>query len=208
VLHCVSVTQHSIFGDPALWRPTSPLRVKGSLMAARPRYLREHWGQTAVDQVVASVGDDARPLLTNEVLPFRWYPMALMAEIDRAIIEGPMQGDVSRMKAFGSEIARYDLPTLYKMLFRFGTPSFVVKRLNIAYATYIDGGRVQIEVPAREQARVTLHDAVLPNYLCTHGISGWITAALELSGANHVQVEESQCLHEGAPRCCWDSHWS
>lgn len=202
------MAHHPILGDPALWRATSPVRVKGSLMAARPRYLREHWGQTGVDDVAARVGDDARPLLSGEILPFRWYPMALMADIDRAIVEGPMEGDVALMKAFGSEIARYDLPTLYKMLFRFGTPGFVVKRLNIAYATYIDGGRVQIEVPAGGQARVTLHRAALPSYLCTYGISGWITAALELSGAQRVHVDESACVHQGAPHCSWEARWS
>ena len=157
---------------------------------------------------MTAVGEEARAVLSREILPFRWYPMTVLAEIDRAIVEGPMGGDVTQMKGFGSEIARYDLPTLYKMLFRLGTPAFVVKRLNIAYATYIHGGGVRIEVPRAGHAEVRLHDAVLPKYLCTHGISGWITAALELSGAQAVHVAESTCLHDGAETCQWSASWT
>jgi hypothetical protein len=86
--------------------------------------------------------------------------------------------------------------------------SFVVKRLNIAYATYIDGGQIRVESPERDQAQITLRNAALPRYLCTHGISGWITAALELSGANDVRVVESSCIHDRAPECCWDARWA
>jgi hypothetical protein len=202
------LAHHPILGDPKKWQPASPMRAKGSLLAARPRYVREIWGADALEQVAAGVGEDARRILAEDVLPFRWYPLALMVEIDQAIVEGPMRGDVTRMKAFGSEIARYDLSTLYKMLFRFGTPAFVVKRLGIAYATYIDGGRIRVDVPKPKHVQVELHDAALPKYLCTHGICGWITAALELSRASDVHIVESMCAHDGAPHCRWEGHWS
>jgi hypothetical protein len=202
------VVHHPVLGDPAKWQPSSSMRVKGSLLAARPRYVRETWGPAAVEQLAPRLGDEAKQALTADLLPFRWYPMALMVEIDQAIVEGPMQGDVTRMKTFGAAIARYDLSTLYKMLFRLGTPAFVVKRLDIAYATYIKGGRVRVQVPSPNRTRVELHETALPKYLCTHGIAGWITAALELSGAEGVHVEESACVHDGAPHCHWEGRWS
>jgi predicted hydrocarbon binding protein len=208
MLAFAAVAHDPIFGDPTLWNASSPLRVKGTLLSARPRYVRERWGEAMIDDVAARVGDEARHVLREDILPFRWYPMAVLADIDRAIVQGPMEGDITLMKAFGSEIARYDLPTVYKMLFRFGTPAFVIKRIKVAYASYIQGGRIQSEVPEPHRARVSLHEAALPRYLCTHGISGWLTAALELSGAKAVHAEETACTHDGAPHCQWDARWS
>jgi hypothetical protein len=202
------VAHDPIFGDPALWDAASPLQVKGTLLAARPRYVRERWGDDALEALIGQTSGEARRVLSEEILPFRWYPMAVMADIDRAIVEGPMEGDVRAMKAFGSEIARYDVPTVYKMLFRFGTPAFVIKRIRVAYHNYIRGGEIRSEVPEAQHARVSLHEAALPRYLCTQGISGWLTAALELSGGRDVHVEEAACVHDGAPYCSWDARWS
>jgi uncharacterized protein (TIGR02265 family) len=196
-----------VFGDRRLWLDNSPLRVKGTLISARPRYVRERWGEAALDDVASRVGPELRHLLYDELLSFRWYPMVDMVALDHAIIEGPMAGDATQMKAFGSEIARYDLPTVYRMLFRFGTPTFVVKRMNIAYATYIEGGRISVDTPGPGEAKLTLRDAVLPRFLCTHGIAGWITAALELSGAAEVMVEEVACRHDGDAHCQWHARW-
>jgi hypothetical protein len=201
------MTHDPVLGDRSLWLDSSPLRVKGTLIAARPRYVRERWGEAALEDIASRVGPERRHLLYDELLSFRWYPMVDMVALDRAIIDGPMGGDASQMKAFGSEIARYDLPTVYRMLFRFGTPSFVVKRMNIAYATYIAGGSISIATPGPGEAELTLRDAVLPAFLCTHGISGWITAALELSGAAGVEVDEVACQHAGDPYCRWHARW-
>ncbi|MFW6087114.1 MAG: hypothetical protein ACODAG_07915, partial [Myxococcota bacterium] len=90
----------------------------------------------------------------------------------------------------------------------FGTPTFVIKRIRIAYGSYIQGGVIRSEVPEANRARVGLHEAALPKYLCTHGICGWITAALELSGGRDVRVEETACMHDGASHCEWDARWA
>jgi len=43
--------------------------------------------------------------------------------------------------------------------------------------------------------------------LATHGVAGWLTAALELSGAHRVDVREIVCVHDGAPACKWRAEW-
>jgi hypothetical protein len=95
--------------DPALglsdrgeWRA---YRVKGNLLAARPRYVREKWGDAGYADVASRLRPPARAILEGTILPFAWYDFPDMAEIDQAIVAGPMGGDVSKMKAFGATIA-------------------------------------------------------------------------------------------------------
>jgi hypothetical protein len=199
--------------DPILGRPDKGdwrrYEVKGNLVAARARYITEHWGKDALADVARRLEGPARALFQSEVLPFAWYSMATLAEIDTALIQGPMGGDVSKMKEFGWAVGKYDLSTLYKVLFKLGSPGFIVKRVGVVYGTYIRGGGELVGTGVADgHARVTLTKGVLPRYFCSHGVPGWFSAALELSGGAQVDVRETECLHEGGTRCLWDAKWT
>jgi hypothetical protein len=197
--------------DPALglsnkgeWRA---YHVKGNLLSSRPRYVREQWGDAGYADVASRLPSPARAIFEGNILPFAWYPFPDMAEIDRAIVGGPMGGDVSQMKAFGSTIARYDLPTLYKMLFKIGTPAFFMKRINAVYSTYVRGGAIGTSSVSRNHAVLAQTKGNLPFYFCDQGIPGWFMAAIELSGGQQVRVIQSECVHTGGARCTWDAEW-
>ncbi len=195
-----------VFGDTAVLDRARDHEVKGTLLGARRRYVLERWGQAALDDVVSRLSEPDRGPVLSPVLPFAWYPMRTLMEIDRAIVLGPMKGDVREMKHFGSTIARYDLPTVYKMLFKFGTPAFVIKRVSIPYGQYFKGGTMRGESRAPNTAAVTM-EGVFPEYLCKWGVSGWFTAAIELSGGQDVEVTEVDCIHQGRAACRWEARW-
>jgi len=207
-LDCGTVADSDpIYGDLALADRIARHEVKGNLLSARPRYVEERWGDAGLVDVMKRLDGAARQAMQETILPFSWYPLKVMAEIDRAIVEGPMGGHISLMKDFGATIARYDLPTLYRVLFKVGTPAFIIRRMNVAYRTYIRHGTMLGETPSSTNATVTFVDGVFPKYLCTHGVAGWLTAALELSGAHRVDVREIVCVHDGAPACKWRAEW-
>ena len=190
--------------EKSAWRA---YQVKGSLLASRPRYVRDQWGDAGLADVASRLTPPMRAVFQSTVLPFVWYPFADMAEIDRAIVAGPMGGDLSHMKRFGSTIARYDLSTLYKMLFKLGTPSFVLKRIHAAYSTYIRGGTIEATSVTKGHAVITQIDGDFPFYFCDQGIPGWFMAAVELSGGKGVRVAQVACVHQGAARCMWEASW-
>jgi hypothetical protein len=182
--------------------------VKGNLLAARPRYVREQWGDAAVRDVASRLSQPVRTLFDREVLPFSWYSFSDLAAIDKVIIESAMSGDISKMKHFGETIARYDLSTLDKMLFKLGSPEFIMRRVGVVYRTYVRGGGLAAAEVQKGHAVVRLAEGALPRYFCTFGVPGWFTAALELSGGKNVEVEETECVHAGAPACAWSATWS
>jgi len=203
-----SVSDHDpVFGNPALGVRFTRHEVKGNLLAARPRYVRERWGDAGVRQVAERLHGEVRTIFEAAIMPFTWYPLDVLAAVDRAIVEGPMAGDVTMMKEFGATVARYDLSTIYKVLFKVGTPAFVVRRANVAYSTYIRGGVLRGETPSSNQGQVTFTQGAFPKYFCRYGIAGWLTAAVELSGGKGVEFEEIECLHDGALHCRWQGRW-
>jgi hypothetical protein len=198
--------------DPALGLPERTswrgYQVKGNLLAARARYAKERWGNAGCELVASSLEGEARAAFTGTAMPFAWYSFATLAAIDRAIVFGPMGGDLSQMKHFGSTIARYDLSTIYKVLLKVGSPSFVLKRVNIVYSTYIRGGAMAATHVTKEHAMISLAEGDFPFYFCEQGIPGWFSAAVELSGGKDVQVDQIECVHRGAAHCVWEARWA
>src|SRR5215475_13402791 len=105
-----------VFGNMALEAEMRGNGVKGNLMAKRAWYVRKFLGNAAFDEIVAKLTGEAREFMLTPPLTMSWCSFGTMMDIDRAILEGPMNNDGAKMKHFGSEIAKHDLPTLYKVL--------------------------------------------------------------------------------------------
>ncbi|NOY91150.1 MAG: DUF2378 family protein [Deltaproteobacteria bacterium] len=197
-----------VLGDARFASIYARQRVKGSLLAARGRYVREEYGEDTLARIAKLVSPQARQHLDNAPLPFAWYPLEYLIEIDRQILLGPMHSDFAQMKLFGDRIARYDLNTIYKVLFRLGSPAFVLKRIGIVYSMYLKGGRARSEVLGKGEARVTFEDTAYPYYLCAYGMSGWLSASVSLSGGQDIRVEHERCVHSGDEACRWHVSWT
>jgi hypothetical protein len=198
--------------DPAFGLPDKVawhrFKVKGNLVAARPRYVRDSWGDAGYADVAARLTGEAKATFTGTALPFAWYAFPTLAAIDRAIVLGPMGGDMTQMKQFGSTVARYDLSTIYKMLLKVGSPAFVLKRVNVVYSTYVRGGAITAATVMKDHARLAMSDGDFPLYFCDQGVPGWFTAAIELSGGKDAHVAQVECVHRGARSCVWEARWA
>ncbi|HSQ65923.1 MAG TPA: hypothetical protein VLM85_22030 [Polyangiaceae bacterium] len=180
--------------------------VKGNLMTSRIWYVRDRFGEKELQRIAAAV-PAARAIVEKPPLPFVWCSFGDMIDVDRAILEGPMGGDLEKMREFGGAIAKHDLPTLYKVLFKVGTPRFLMKRVGIVAATYIRDSPMKGEDMSDGGVRVVQTGKTFPYYFCGFGVCGWFEAAIELSGGKNIRVVHSACRHRGAENCAWDNHW-
>lgn len=197
-----------IFGDLKHAVEMRDNQIKGNLLGRRAWYIRDRWGDKALASVAGAVPESSRKFLVDAPpLTFAWYPFGVMMDIDRAIVDGPMAGDLGHMVDFGSAIAKHDLPLLYKVLFKVGSPAFIVKRLNIVCKQYIRESGLSVRVDGEGDAKVTLEGRRFPMYFCTYGVSGWFRAALELSGGKSPSVTHAACLHRGDAECRWELRW-
>lgn len=198
-----------IFGDPKFKDQIEKCQVKGSLVASRPRYIAAHRGEPMVKALAEQLTGSAKVFLLEPPLVSSWLPIAPLMQIDRLLIEKLMNNDVTQVEGFGSEIAGYDLSTLYKLIYKMGTPSFIMKHSNMAFQTYFRGaGELESQIPDAKKATIRLRNGVLPLYLCRYGVLGWIRMGLEKSGGLNVAISETECIHNGFPMCRWDATWS
>jgi hypothetical protein len=142
-----------VFGDVQRIAQMRALSTKGNLVAWRRRYLLEHHGPAVVDEVAARLEGEARELLVDPPMHFAWVPFGGLMDLDRAILEGPMAGDLDRMCAFGNAIGKGDLSTVYRLLIRMaGTPHKVVRKFPDVCASYFKPSAVAEIVDEGPQA--------------------------------------------------------
>jgi hypothetical protein len=119
-----------------------------------------------------------------------------------------MKSEPRKMREFGGAIAKHDLPTIYKVLFKVGTPGFLMKRVGIVAATYIRDSPMKGEGTTAGSVRVVQTGKTFPRYFCELGVCGWFEAAVELSGGKNVRVDHTACRHQSAADCEWLVKWT
>ena len=194
------------WGDRSRLTALEGVRCKGNWLGARPRYVRETWGESGVLRVADALGGREREWFMKPPLSFAWFPISALFAMDEVICSDLMGGHLERMVSFGEAIADNDLNVLYRAFFRLGTPHFFLARSHLIFNQYASAGDVRSKAHPG-QCHTVMNDIALPRYLCRYGIRGYIRAALNAAGAKNAVVRHSRCVHDGAARCEYESTW-
>jgi hypothetical protein len=110
-------------------------RVKGSAVLSTLRYVREKYGEGAVDGILASLPEEDRQAIGTSPLVSAWYPMPVflrfMEEAERQL--GPKDPELARN--MGRASAEYGLSTVYKVFFKVGSPEFIIGRATRVFGS-------------------------------------------------------------------------
>ena len=196
-----------LLGDPRLLGEIERLEVKGVGFEGRARVIRQHFGDDGLVTLADTLQPATRKLLLEPPLASSWAPFAAMMEIEVAMIHELYAGDPSQHAAISANVARDDLPSLYKFVIRLGGPKKVLKRLAVAFASRVRPGSMDSELIGPREGAATIHDCVLPFYFCEHGLPAWATVAMTLAGERDPVVEQVACRHFGAPACRYRVAW-
>jgi len=182
-------------------------QVKGTAITASLRYLRERFGEEPAAHVRQGLPRADRLTLEGAILASSWYPasllLRLMEEAEWQL--GSKQPELARH--MGRASADYGLTTVYRILFKLGSPEFIIGGAASVFASYWDTGRLVEEEHARGRAVFTLQDFQGAAAFCAR-ILGWMERTLELAGARDVRVVHASCVHRGEAECRFEGTWS
>jgi hypothetical protein len=197
-----------ILGDPKFSDEKHHIHTKGNLVAWRKRYVLANYGPAGVDDVSRRLSETSKDVFLSPPTAFSWGPIGPMIDIDYAIVQGPMKGDVTKMFHFGAEIGTGDLSTIYKLVVRVGvSPKMLISRIPDMWRTYFRDLAGTLDTSESTNTRFTVKHFVLPYYLCSQGVTGWFTAGGLLTGAKDLTVAHDRCVHRGDPDCSWAFTW-
>jgi len=202
-----AVDDDPFVGDASLAQHWDDLSLKGTLVAARKRYILAKSGEAGLQQVQRKLSPELASTLVEPPPPSLWLPMNTMVEIDRAIDEVVMQDGFAQWIDFGGESARYDLNKFYKNIMRLAGQSFVVRGLPVAFKMYFSKGKLDISEISDGRCIINLQDVVLPRYFCAGGIVGWALAFLEEARSARPHAKHVGCMHQGDSHCTYELRW-
>lgn len=169
----------------ALRRPMPPTcaptnkgagEIKGAFLLAARRDLGVRHGARA-DEPFEALPPQHREPLSGVILPVSWVPAApVLAWLDQVErIFGA--GDGHELHRLGRAIGGQLLVTRHRLLVRGATPSEAVSRIPTLWASYVEGGRVELH-PDRVEV---MAGPSSPSLLST--MAGFFEYLLELTGA-------------------------
>lgn len=196
-------------------RITSPVDGKARIRGFDPinalSWVHAHHRHGGMERLLRHLPDDDVTLLAGldpkRKLQMRgWVPFALHCRLLRAIDTEFGAGDYGLLFEVGEYMSQKDVPRLFKRMAKLGKPGWIVEFGTNLWRFYHSEGRWELErSPVEMIARLV--DRTESDEAFCHAFMGWITGALELSGARHVQTSHAVCMANGAASCVFVGRW-
>jgi hypothetical protein len=183
------------------------MRVKGSALAARERWIRAQGGE-AFEALRSALSPPAREALEAGFLASAWYEYEIFVEILETLDRLHGKGDGELCYELGRWACDANLTTLYRLFFRLGNPHFLIRRSAAAWRTHYDAG--DLVLLDEEEKAVTLEIRDVPRPTRAHCLSvlGWTVRACEISGAEVIEDSiRMSCRADGDERCILMLAW-
>jgi uncharacterized protein (TIGR02265 family) len=184
--------------------------VKGTLVLARMKYLKAQ-GSDAAERVMRRLSQADQAVLRAMILPSSWYPLDLLMRLEMTIAAVLARGD---RRALFLDMGHFSAETnlgpsgVQRPFVREGDPHFLLQNVPRMYATQHSAGVRVYERTGARSAVVRTVDGDEPDAEDCLTAVGWLTRALELSGARGVAVTETQCRAVGGSCCEYACSWA
>lgn len=186
---------------------SDPVRVKGTTILPRLKYLDEHADADAREAVLERLGERSREQVKDGIMAGSWYPLGLFAELNRAIDRELGEGDLALVREMGRYAAEQVLTRVYPGFYRKGRPEFLFEKAKAVWGQFYSSGRLEIVKVGAGEYRFHVLDFAEPCKEHCLSVEGWVEGNLSFSGATDLEIREIACRLDGAPRCEFLARW-
>src|SRR5262249_38895071 len=180
--------------------------MKGSAFTARFAYLQKHYLKQW-PRLIESFDAPTAALARGPCLKASWYPFACFPDLNVRADRLCGRGDLALARAMGRDAAIVNLPTLYRMFYKVGSPEYVFNRVTNLWSQHHDTGRAEVVFHGRDEAEWRTIDFAAPHPALCRSLEGFITGSLELMGMREITVREESCVLAGAKWCTLRGWW-
>ncbi|MDD3628109.1 MAG: hypothetical protein PHV06_12415 [bacterium] len=165
------------------------MQVKGTVFKSTIDYIKTHYGDLGFSQVLSNLSEEDKNLLSLRVSSAIWYPFELYIRFSTAIKKEFGEENPDILQDIGGYSAETGLHGAYKILFRLGSPTYIIKIAGKAYSMYFDQGILEVIESGECLVKLKLHDITEINDLHLERILGWMKKTFAMTGGKNPQME-------------------
>jgi len=161
-------------------------RLRGPNTGLAWRWFQKRGGEPMWRTFLSTLSGPCQAAFLRSPGLYEWVDESLYAEMSQAFVAQARDHDAHLA---GEVAARAGLTTINQWILRVLSPSFLISNLPRLWSFYHEGGAVHIERLEDRVAMVSLYaEGCVPEYFHP-GLSGWIRSALDLTGAEGVEID-------------------
>jgi len=200
----MSVDSHLESGTAA----AQEILCKGVSLLHFHDFVQSRFGDEAWGEVLYKLKPDAREIFTRRILASGWYPYPTYVEAVKIVVECFLDGDIRRAREIGAYNLESSLNTIYRAMYKVGSPAFLMRMSAILWRSYFNVGRMVVEKSGRGFAIARIEDFVPPAEVCCWHITGSMVRGLEFSGASSVKPVHTHCPLKGDRFMRYEARWN
>jgi len=176
------------------------MQVKGTAVIPMPAFVKATFGEPGLQRWLGALEPEARALFQGTVMAGAWYDFAKYAvDPTLRICDTFYGGSVQGAFELGRFSADYALRGIYKVFVRLGSPEFTIKQGSGILPKYYDPSKIIVPEVGSGRAVMQITEFPEMHEVVEQRIAGWMTRALELSGAKEGRVAITSTLRKKQP---------
>jgi len=182
-------------------------QVKGTAVLGTIRFVRETFGEEGLAKVKSHLSPEDQQRMDDVVLSSAWYPVSFLLAVMRATRQEFGAGMPDIVAQMGRASADYAHTTVYKFVFKVGSPQWIISKASVIFSSFYDQGQMVVTEKGPRFANVEVREFGEPAPEFCERIAGWVVRTFELSGAKNVQLPHVQCVCKGDKVCRFEGTW-
>jgi hypothetical protein len=183
----------------------SPVSVKGSMIVGRMAFVERHYPDRW-QEYLSALSAPTRAAVAAGILKSSWYPFSMFLDASGTAERLFGTGDYSIVRKMAAHSARVNMPTVYKVFLRLGSPQFMMKQVAQIWRSQYDSG-IATSTPGKESGAVEVREFGQPDPLHCNGITGFMEECLRIVGMKSATVVHPKCRCNGDDLCRWEATW-
>ncbi|MBL0209808.1 MAG: hypothetical protein IPQ13_02675 [Holophagaceae bacterium] len=172
--------------------------VRGPNIVQIRKVVLRHGGEEAWKALLARVSGPCRAQFEKPLGLYDWVQERHFTELSQAYILWSGRHDAGKA---GQAAAQEEFTTLHRWMLKMMTPGFLLASIPRFFAHYTKGGCVVVDESGPGHAQISVWaDGFFPEWY-SPGLTSWTQRALELTGAQGVQVEYQEPMDAGPESC-------
>jgi hypothetical protein len=174
------------------------MEIKGTAVIAIRDFVKTNYKEK-YGEWLDLLPEDSKQIFIDAIDSSKWYPLEIggvipTRKIAEAFYDSDYQGGAWSAGNFSADKA---LTGIYKIFVKASTPSYIVQRASRVFATYYRPCEMEVTSKTDNSVVLEITNMTVSDEVIEYRIAGWMQRALEISGAQDIQINFTKSITKG-----------